>query len=205
MMTFKRHDYMMKGEMVKNQHESLVIMLAKEGHRHAFRELYERNREKIYYLAFRYVKNQQDAEDVMQETFIKAFKNIKGFKAAHQASFSSWLYKIGVNCSIEVLRKNKRRRKEMESPLSHLPKEPEAGLASPEEATVVSQTISKIKSAIHDLSPKQQIIFHLRHTKHLAIGEIANYLNCSESSIKKQLVRGLTKLKKRFNPIVEEG
>ena len=93
----------------------------------------------------------------------------------------------------------------MESPLSQLPKDPEAEVTSPEEAAVVSQTIFKIKHALHELSPTQQMVFHLRHSQHLAIQEIASYLNCSESSIKKHLVRAITKLKRRFNPIVEEG
>jgi len=75
--TFRRITYMMSQELATDMNSDTVILLAKEGNKNAFRNLYESNYQMIYRLAYRYTKSPQDAEDVMQETFIKAFKNIK--------------------------------------------------------------------------------------------------------------------------------
>ena len=89
--------------------EEMIILLAKEGHEEAFRQLYENHREQIYRLAYRYTKSQQDAEDIMQETFIKAFKKIRSFQFVNNSTFSSWVSRICINHSISFLRKQKRK------------------------------------------------------------------------------------------------
>ena len=141
---------------------------------------------------------------MMQETFIKAFKNINRFRAVDQPSFNSWLNRIAVNHSIGQLRKNKRRKKDVEDPITTLQVEPRADLPSPEKETLINLTMAKIRAALDDLSPKQRIIFHMRHSQHLAIQDIANNLDCSQSSIKKHLYRAVAKLQKRLEYLLEE-
>ena len=89
--------------------EDAAILLAKEGDEEAFRLLYDDNCERIYTLAYRYVRSPEDAKDVMQETFTRAFKRIRSFQVASDTSFSSWLNRICINCSIDQLRRRQRK------------------------------------------------------------------------------------------------
>lgn len=184
--------------------EEMVILLAKEGHENAFHQLYENYREKIYRLTFRYTDSRQDAEDIMQETFTKAFTEINKFNYRNSSSFSSWLSRICINSTMDYLRKHKRRKMDQQVSISEIPVEPESHDMSPDESVQVEQTLHLIKGAIQELSPKQRIIFDLRHSQHRNIKEIAELLNCSESSVKTHLLRSAAKLRKYLGPILGE-
>lgn len=190
--------------MEMNTNDNLVILLAKEGNESAFREIYENNYEMIYRLAYRYSKSQQDAEDIMQETFIKAFKGIKKFDFDISTKFSAWVYQIGIHCSIDYLRKRKRRKADQTDSLTDFHREPEAQDSSPEESAIANQTIFQMKNALNILSPKQRIIFDLRHFQHEAIKEISDRLQCSQSTVKKQLQRAVSKLRNQLEPLWRE-
>jgi len=100
--------YMMRQKPEMNTNDKLLILLAKQGNESAFRELYETNYEMIYRLAYRYVKSQPDAEDILQETFIKAFKAIQKFDFNISSNFSAWIYQICVRCSYDFHRNRKK-------------------------------------------------------------------------------------------------
>jgi RNA polymerase sigma-70 factor (ECF subfamily) len=189
---------MMNQELAMNMDDELVILLAKEGKESAFRELYENNYEMVYRLAFRYTKSKQDAEDIMQETFIKAFKGIKSFDFNRSSNFSAWIYQIGVHCSLDYLRKCKRRKIDKTEYISTLSYELKAQDSSPEKSAVIAQAIAHVKNALHMLSPKQRLIFDLRHLQHMAIKDIAENLQCSQSTVKKQLQRAVSRLRKQL-------
>ncbi len=203
-MTFRRIIYMMNQELAMNKNDELVILLAKEGKESAFRELYENNYAMIFRLAYRYTKSQQDAEDIMQETFIKAFKSIKSFDFNVSANFSAWIYQVGLRCTLDYLRKRKRRKIGQTESLSDLPVEPETHDSSPEKSAIASQTIARVKNALHTLAPKQRVIFDLRHLQHMAIKEIAEHLQCSQSTVKTQLQRAVLKLRQNLEPLWRE-
>jgi len=192
---------MMNHELAMDMNDELAILLAKQGKESAFRELYENNYKLIYRLAYRYTKSQQDAEDIMQEAFIKAFKGIKSFDFNVSTNFSAWIYQIGLHCSLDYLRKNKRRKIGQTESLSDFHIEPEAQDSSPEKSAIASQTIAQVKNALHILSPKQRVIFDLRHLQHMAIREIAEHLQCNQSTVKKQLQRAVSKLRKQLEPV----
>lgn len=180
--------------------DETTILLAREGHPEAFRTLYNLNREHVYRLAFRYVRSTQDAEDVMQETFIKAFKGIGRFDFRAGTSFAAWLGTICVHCAIEHLRRTRRRSGEGQISLGDLPQEPASADPSPERAAIARRSLSDVERAFSQLSPSQQIIFDLRHRQHLDIKEIAARMDCSESNIKTQLSRSVAKLRKFLEP-----
>jgi RNA polymerase sigma factor (sigma-70 family) len=203
-MTFRRIIYMMNHELAMNTNDELVILLAKEGKESAFRELYENNYAMIFRLAYRYTKSQQDAEDIMQETFIKAFKRIKSFDFNVSANFSAWIYQVGLHCTLDYLRKSKRKKIGQTESLSDFPKEPEAQDSSPEKSAIASQTIAQVKNALHTLAPKQRMIFDLRHLQHMAIKEIAEHMQCSQSTVKTQLQRAVSKLRQHLEPLWRE-
>ena len=184
--------------------EELTISLAKEGHEYAFRQLYENNREVVYRLAYRYTKSQQDAEDILQETFIKVFKGIKKFRNNSGKSFSCWLCRICVNCAINHLRRQKRRQMDQMTDLSTVMNEVQTQNPSPEKSAQINQTIGLIQQAITKLTDKQRVIFDMRFSQGMAIKEIAEIMNCSESNIKTQIFRSLNKLKQQLGSIGRE-
>jgi len=184
--------------------EHQLISLAREGHQNAFRQLYDTHKETVYRLAYRYVRSQQDAEDIMQDTFIKAFKSIQSFIRENDAAFSSWLNRICINNALDLIRKKKRRKIDRFISLEDMVTEPESNRQSPEQAVQSEQIRQLMSQAIQTLSPKQQIIFDLRYGQHQAIKEIAVCMNCSESSIKTHLFRLMSKLRQELKPILEE-
>lgn len=186
-----------------NPDEPMTLLLARDGNPDAFRRLYQLHRETIYRLAYRYTNCPQDAEDILQETFIKAFKSVKNFQSSDMAVFAAWIYRIGFNCTMEHLRRNKRKRKDKQDPLSELPNDP-AAPDSPETHTINSHTVEIIKHHLVELSPKQRLVFHLRHDRHLSLEEIAGQMDCSISSVKKHLYRAVERLRKMLTPLMEE-
>jgi RNA polymerase sigma-70 factor (ECF subfamily) len=140
---------MMNKELAMNTDDELVILMAKEGKESAFRELYENNYEMVYRLAFRYTKSRQDAEDIMQDTFIKAFKGIKNFDFNISTNFSAWIYQIGTHCSLDYLRKCKRRNTDKTEYISTLLDELEAQDSSPEKSAFMAQAVANVKNAFH--------------------------------------------------------
>jgi RNA polymerase sigma-70 factor (ECF subfamily) len=195
---------MMSHDVDINMTEQVAVLLAKEGNESAFRELYENHYEMIYRLAYRYSKSQQDAEDIMQDTFIKAFKGIKKFDFNISTNFSAWIYQIGYHCSMDYLRKRKKRGADQTESLTDFYSEPESKDSSPEASAITSQTMTQVKNALDILSPKQRMIFDLRHLRHQALKEISSQLQCSQSTVKKQLQRAVSKLRNRLEPLWRE-
>jgi len=195
---------MMSHEPEMNTPDKLAIILAQQGHESAFRELYENYYEMVYRLAYRYSESQQDAEDIMQETFIKAFKAIKKFDFSISTNFSAWVYQIGLNCSMDYLRKRKRRKADLTDSLADMYNEPKALDSSPEKSVIANQTMSQVKSALHVLSPKQRIIFDLRHLQQRTLKEISEQLHCNKSTVLKQLQRAVSKLRNQLEPLWRE-
>ena len=180
--------------------ENATILQAKEGNRDAFRRLYEEHREKIFRMAYRYTRSAQDSEDVLQETFIKAFKGLKAFDSGAEANFSAWISKIGLHCAIEHLRRTKRRMGGDHVSLSDLPQDPAAGDPEPDRALAAARTLDWVQEAQRRLPPRQQVVFDLRYRQHLAIKEIAVRMDCGESNVKTQLSRAVEKLRKQLEP-----
>jgi len=181
--------------------EDIAVALAKEGSEEAFRRLYQMHRETVYRLAFRYVRSGQDAEDIMQETFIKAFRGIQHFSYERTSSFSAWLCRICINSVIGHLRKQKSRRMDRTVPLDEIGKEPSSDCLSPEQVAENSQVLTLIRRAVGKLSPQQRIAFDLRYSKQLEITEIAETMGSSESTVKTHVSRALAKLRKELRPI----
>jgi RNA polymerase sigma-70 factor (ECF subfamily) len=176
------------------------VVLAKEGNREAFRRLYEEHRERIFLTALRYSGSRQDAEDILQETFIKAFSRLRTFDFRVSPNFSSWLLSISINTALDHLRRRGRRKESKHVSLADLPAEIPAAGPSPDVTAARSLAIERIRETLRILSPSQRAVFDLRFTEHLDIGEIAGALGRSESSVKTQLSRALAKLRKTLEP-----
>jgi RNA polymerase sigma-70 factor (ECF subfamily) len=187
--------------VIAEMKEELIILLAKEGDEDAFHELYTRHRLSVFRAAFRLTRLTEDAEDIMHETFIRAFKKIHTFDLKYGAGFGAWINRICVNCSIEHLRKHKNRKPLQLDALpnpAHVPHSPDP---TPEESASTSQTRRRLLEALAVLSPKQRTIFNLRYSQNMDVKEIAQCLRCSESTVKTQHMRAVSKLRRRLEPL----
>lgn len=180
--------------------EEMTIAQAREGHREAFRRLYETHREQVYRTAYRYSRSVEDAEDIMQETFIKAFSRLGTFDFRVSSSFAGWLVSICINAAIDHLRRRERRGEKKQISLGDLPQEIAAANPSPEALEVRRQALERIRESLRILSPRQHVIFDLRYDRQMDVKDIAACLGLSESNVKTQLFRSLAKLRRTLEP-----
>lgn len=156
--------------------------------------LFEQNRKRIFALAYQYTKNREDAEDILQETFIKTYNYLDKYKLENDSQFSSWIYRIGINCSIDYLRKKKNKKEDF-SDWDTREKTIGSDHANPEHTVGLEQLREKITKLVEGLSPRQRMVFILKHYQQLSIKEIAECLDCSEGSVKKQLFRAVSAIR----------
>ncbi|MEO0898353.1 MAG: RNA polymerase sigma factor [Bacteroidota bacterium] len=167
----------------KNAH---LIELCKKGDRRAQHQIYQRYLRAMSRVAYRITGNEMEAEDVIQEAFIRAFRNLANFKG--EATFGAWLKRIVVNTSINHV---KRRKAEF------VPFEPER-MEIPEEHVpryVSSYSMATIKEAIEQLPDGYKTVFSLYLFEGYDHQEIGNILNISEATSKSQFSRAKKKLR----------
>ena len=178
--------------------EGKLVLLAIEGDLGAFEELYKINREKIFRLIYGFVKNSADAEDLLQEVFSRAFLAIKRFNPRKGSVFSTWLCRIGINCSISFLRKSRGQQKRERQIIFHgSGSVVEARNCNPESLAEIEEIENIFKKGLDTLSYKQRTIVVLRYYNGFKIKDIAEKMQCSEGSVKRQLFRGFSKPARR--------
>lgn len=181
--------------------EQLLIQRAQYGDKTAFRELVERYKKKIYYLAYDLTGNHHDAEDLSQEVFIKAFRSLPRFRG--EAKLSSWLYRIAVNTNI-----SQRRKKSVSHMLLQESFEAEGEIKldnlgdeikyNPEQAAEAKLMQKHLEHALQKLAPREKSIFVLRHYHDLPLKEIAETLKINLGTVKSLLFRALKKMQKEL-------
>jgi len=181
--------------------EEQTILLAKEGSTDAFHRLYTSHWERVWRLALRYTRSGPDAEDILQETFVRAFEKLHTYRFHRATTFSSWLNTICLNCTMDYLRRRKRRRSSRHLSFDSLPVHPASTDPGPDRIAEDSLTGKRIQESLQVLSPRQRIIFDMRFNQHMDIREIAECLRCSTSNIKTQIFRSLQKLRETLEPI----
>lgn len=166
-----------------------VVERAQRGDPAAFRTLVERHSGDVFRLAFRMTRHEEDAEDVVQETFIRAYKRLEHFEG--RANFKTWLYRVTANTAIDLLRRRKRAESRSE-PLEDV----EPGVAAGQERSVLgSQVRERIESALVDLSELERAAFVLRHCEELSLKEISATLDITISATKQAIFRAVRKLR----------
>jgi len=185
--------------------ERAAIDQAQQGNTDAFRQIFEDNKNKIFALAYQYTKNAEDSEDILQDTFIKAFHALHKFRNREDTNFSAWLYRIGINCSIDHLRRNKMKRdRYIDSDSLSSDSKDDSG-TNPENRGRAEEIRKQLEKTLEKLSFRQRTIFILRHYQQFSIKEIAEFLGCSEGSVKKQLFRAFSTIKEDFKCFFQEA
>ncbi|HOE69859.1 MAG TPA: sigma-70 family RNA polymerase sigma factor [Brevefilum sp.] len=164
----------------------------------AFTQLVKADSGKIYRLALKMLANEQDAEDVLQETFIKAYKNIETFEG--RSKISTWLYRIAVNEALMLIRKRKPAQVDLDAEIitesgEFVPRQIVDWCCLPEEEFVRSETRQVINLGIKSLSDANRAAFLLRDVEGLSTREAAEVLQISESALKVRLMRARLELR----------
>jgi RNA polymerase sigma-70 factor, ECF subfamily len=183
---------------LKEMSDARLVSAAKSGDAVAFYELSRRHSNKILWRAYRIVKNRQDAEDVRQESFMKAFLHLKDFE--ERASFSSWLTRITIHSALMNLRK---KRGHVETSIdgtnddqgSGYRWEPQDPAESPESRCAQREREELLKEAIQGLPPKLRDIVQLRYGEDRSMEEVAQLLHISVPAAKSRAVRARTALR----------
>src|SRR5579863_3733360 len=166
---------------------------AREGNQLAFRVLVERHSRAVFRLAYRMTGNEQDAEDMEQETFLRAFKQLHRFDG--RASFGTWLYRIATNCSLDLMRARRAHGAQqpgLDTAESHDP--------SPERVTRSKQLAKMLDHALEQLSEAERTAFLLRHYEGCNIEEIAKVLGVRNGAAKHSVFRAVQKLRGALEP-----
>ena len=175
-----------------------LVTLSQGGDLDSFNQLVLRWERPIYALAYRVIGREEDARDVAQETFLRAFRALGGFKG--QAKFSSWLYRITLNLCRDWIRKERR------TPVSQAPEGIDiielAGEATPTET--IEQLVGRkqlsraVSKAMSSLPEDQRTAIILKEYHGLTFQEIADMLDCPLSTVKTRLYQGLSVVRKQL-------
>lgn len=181
--------------------EAAAIESARRGDRDAFRTLVERHARTVFGVAYRMTGNSIDAEDVAQETFLKAWRELRRFDG--RASFGTWLHRICANCALDHLRA-RRRRNELAPAFDADSAEPMEQIAggepSPERLAASAQVAELLGPALERLTEMERVAFVMRHYEGQGIEEIARTLGVRANAAKHTVFRAVQKLRRALEP-----
>jgi len=188
--------------------ESLLVTEAKAGSYEAFEELVNRYEKKIYRLGMNITGNREDAEDVLQETFLKAFEHLADFR--QDSRFYTWIVRIGVN---EALMKLRKRRSEKMVPMDDIvgddgeviPREFTDWKPNPEQQLTRAELEDILETAAKALPPTFRAVFFLRDVEELSTEETAEILNLSNGAVKARLFRARLRLREDLSKVLKRG
>ena len=182
-----------------------VVARVRAGDHDAFRILVERHSRSVFRLAFRLTGHEQDAEDIVQETFLKAFRQIGRFES--RSTFATWLYRITVNCSHDLLRQRPKAgsRTSLDAPESCVATDlADASAAADPWRELASRRIDeRVRAAMSGLSDQERSAFVMRHYEGLSIEEIGRVLGLKTSAAKHSVFRAVQKLRRALEPVTE--
>lgn len=185
--------------------EEKLVRLSQQGNVEAFSALALRYHERIYRTVLALTKNHLDADDLSQETFMKAFKSLKGFK--WDSGFYTWLYRIAVNLTLNFLKKKGRERRKANTMASSSEQKinPSQSVFAPEAFVLKTELRTKLKEAIESLPLAYRTAFFLVEYEGLLHREAAVVLNCSEKTVSWRLFKARKMLQRKLRPYLERG
>lgn len=188
--------------------EQDLVIKAKAGDYRAFEELVYAYDRRVLATVYRFTGDPDDAKDLYQDIFIRAFKGLKKFE--FKSSFSTWLYRIAVNvCLTHKAKAGKRNYESLDDPYPDSEDskteqyEDKSGSLSPEKSLLGSETRAVVRKAVDSLSPRLKMVFVMKHYDGLKIKEIAEMLETKEGTVKKYLFEAVHILRGRLAGYLE--
>jgi RNA polymerase sigma-70 factor (ECF subfamily) len=183
---------------------SAVLTRARQGDSDAFRVLVEQHSRAVFRLAYRMTGNEQDAEDVVQESFLRAFNRLGDFES--RANFGTWLYRIVANCSVDLMRSKQARHDQSRPETLDTIEATAAGDGYGPDRLAESAEIGRaVQDAMRALSPLERAAFVLRHHEGRSIQEISKTLGLGTSAAKHSVFRAVRKLRAALAPLQAQG
>jgi RNA polymerase sigma-70 factor (ECF subfamily) len=195
--------------------DNTLVTLAKNGNTSAFEKLIKKYEDSIFSLAYRILQDKEEAYDVLQETALSAFKNLKRFKG--KSSFSTWIYRIALNFALM----RKRKQKSLAKKMAVIPTDDETKIYDSAESEEVKniqnvydnplknleqqELINILNDSLNKLPEKYRTVFILKELEGRPVEEIAKILNLSTSAIKTRLHRSRMYLKELMEKYVTQG
>lgn len=190
--------------------DAATVAQALAGDRDAFQAVVERHSRSLFRLAFRMTGNEHDAEEVVQEAFLRAYRRLDQFES--RASLGTWLYRICANCALDLLRVRRREdeRRQEEAPAENedapsLVEQMPADAPSPERLVLSRQMGDRIEHALSSLSDMERAAFLMRHSEGLSIEEIGAALGLKPSATKNSIFRAVQKMRRALEPFTGAG
>jgi len=193
---------------VRLAEEQALVRKAQSGDRLAFEELVRRYDRDVLRLAVHLVHRPEEAQDIYQESFLRVYRNLHRFR--FECSFYTWLYRIVTNVSLDHLRRRTTHREEQ----APVPEDSQGGTrdffdrqaesnasANPEKKLLGEELGHHIQEAMKRLSPRERLVFEMKHFQGLRLRAIGNLLGTSEETAKNSLFRATRKLRESLAPL----
>ncbi|MGE5315788.1 MAG: RNA polymerase sigma factor [Acidobacteriota bacterium] len=194
------------------QKDTELIMKAQKGDIAAFEELIFQYDKTVLNIAAQFVHSADDAKDIYQEVLIRVYKGLPRFR--FESEFSTWMYRIATNVCLTHAWGRQRHRRHLrhddaESPgdIADESHDPYADAASadplPDEAVMNDELLGQVRHALDRLSPRQRMIFTLKHDQGMKLRDIAAILQCTEGTVKKHLFTAMQRLRTQLQHVLE--
>jgi RNA polymerase sigma-70 factor (ECF subfamily) len=186
--------------------DSVAVARVKAGDGDAYRVLVDRHSRSVFRLAYRMTGNEQDSEDVVQETFLRAYKQLHRWEA--RSSFGTWLFRIAANYSLDLMRRRKRHGEVTMNDSGPDEDAPEMANTlpsndpGPDRLMFSKRVQEKVSGALEELSQQERTAFVLRHFEGQSIDEISAALGLSGNAAKHSIFRAVQKLRRALEPLV---
>ena len=181
--------------------DEALVRQAQQGSTSAFEELVRHYDRVVLRLALNITSSYEDAQDIYQEAFLRAYRNLGRFR--FECSFYTWIYRITTNLCLDHLRQKQLRNRDIiaerftepdeDSVLDRVPDQRPG--TSPERAALSREVRERIRMALGRLSPRERVVFELKHYQGLKLQTVATMLNTTENTIKNTLFRATHKLR----------
>jgi RNA polymerase sigma-70 factor (ECF subfamily) len=192
---------------VAREDEHLLVAAAKRGDAAAFEELVNRYEGKIFRLTMNITRNREDAEDAMQDAFLKSYSHLKDFQ--EDSRFYTWLVRIAANEALMRLRKRRPNQFSLDEPIEGdedlMPRELEDWGPSPEQRFAQTEMREILNEVIDKLEPDFRLVFVLRDIEELSTEETASTLGISIPAVKSRLLRARLKLRQKLDRYFRQG
>jgi len=193
---------------VAREDEHLLVAAAKRGDLSAFNELVSRYERKIFRLTMNITRNREDAEDAMQDAFLKSYAHLKDFEGTSR--FYTWLVRIAANEALMRLRKRRPNQFSLDEPITTdneelMPREIEDWGPNPEQRFAQTEMQEILSSVIDELEPSFRTVFVLRDVENFSTEETAKVVGISVPAVKSRLLRARMRLREKLHRYFRQG
>jgi len=183
--------------------ETELIMQAQQGNMNAFEQLVQLHDKRVLTIAAGYVHSADDAKDIYQEVFLRVYKGLPKFQ--YKSEFSTWIYRITTNvCLSHRSRRNRNSHTSLDQSINdkdgqpHALKDTLSDTAAADQRTHDAEIALRVEQALKTLSPRQRMVFTMKHYEGYKLREIAEMLKCNEGTVKKYLFEATARLRKQL-------